>query len=112
MSEEWLGKSQKFVQEIEVFKSENGNTKLIVDSMENSPWKWTRRNKEEVDPLSEWIKAVMSLTQIKICKLKKSMSTKATSPDVAETLFTVHNQYLPFHADKAPNNIVLVCKKH
>ena len=102
MSEEWLGKSQKFVQEIEVFKSENGNTKLIVDSMENSPWKWTRRNKEEVDPLSEWIKAVMSLTQIKISKLKKSMST----------LFTVHNQYLPFHADKAPNNIVLVCKKH
>lgn len=80
-----------------------------------TPWRTVPENAQEetkVDPLSEWVKAVMSLTQIKMNKLKKSMSTKATSPDFAGTLFTVHNQYLAFHADKAPNNIVLVCKKH
>jgi len=44
------------------------------------------------------------------------MSTKATSvfkdPEVAETLFTIHDKYVVVTADKAPNNIVLICKMH
>ena len=44
------------------------------------------------------------------------MNTKATSifknPDVAETLSSIHDQYVVVPADKAPNNIVFICKKH
>ena len=44
------------------------------------------------------------------------MSTKVTSvfknPDVAETLSTIHDKCVVVPADKAPNNIVLICIKH
>jgi len=44
------------------------------------------------------------------------MSTKATSvfsdPEVAEDLSTILDKYGVFAADKALNNIVLMCKKH
>ena len=44
------------------------------------------------------------------------MSTKTTfvfkDPDVAETLFTIHDKYVVDPDDKAANNIVLICTKH
>jgi hypothetical protein len=44
------------------------------------------------------------------------MITKATSvfkdPDVAETMSIIHHKYVVVPADSAPNNIVLICKKH
>ena len=44
------------------------------------------------------------------------MNTKATSvfkdPDVAETLFTIHDKHVVLPAYKYPNNIILICKKH
>ena len=57
-----------------------------------------------------------SSIQIRIRKLKWSMITKATSvfkdPDVAETMSIIHHKYVVVPADNAPNNIVLICKKH
>jgi hypothetical protein len=41
--------------------------------------KWTKQEKEKVNTLSEWVKAVRSLIQIRIGKLRRSVSTKATS---------------------------------
>ena len=44
------------------------------------------------------------------------MSTKATSifkrPDVVETLSDIHDKYVVVPADKAPNNIIFICKRH
>jgi len=44
------------------------------------------------------------------------MITKTASifkdPEDAETLSTIHDKYVVVPADKAPNNIVLICKKH
>ena len=84
-------------------------------SVEDDAIKWKKREKEEeVDTISEWVKAVSSLIQIRIWKPRKSMNTTATSalkdPEVAETLSTIHDIYVVVPADKAPNNIVLICK--
>jgi len=72
--------------------------------------------KEEAYNLSEWIKAVRSLIEIWILKFRRSMSTKATSVcknhEVAETPSIIHDTYGVVPADKAPNNIVLICRKH
>ena len=58
----------------------------------------------------------MLLIQIRIRKLKRSMSTKATSAfkyfDLPETMSTIHDKYVIVPTDKTPNNIVLICKKH
>ena len=62
------------------------------------------------------MKAVRSLIQIRINKLSRSISTKALSvfnnPDVAETLSKIHDKFVVVPADKAPNNIIFICKKH
>lgn len=58
----------------------------------------------------------MLLIQIRIRKLKRSMSTKATSAfkyfDLPETMSTIHDKYVIVPTDKTPNNIVLICKKY
>ena len=62
--------------------------------------KWIKRKQEDIDYLSEWVKA---------------MSANATSvfkdPDVAKTLSTIHDKYA-VPADKAGNNIAFVCKTY
>ena len=40
------------------------NFKLLMDSVEDYARKWTKREKEEVDILSECVKAVRSLIQM------------------------------------------------
>ena len=75
---------------------------------------WTKREKDNIDTLSEGVKAVQSLIQIRISKLKTSTSTKTASifknPDVPETLYIIHVKYVVVPADKDPNNIIFVCK--
>ena len=82
-----------------------------MNSVEYSASKWTKRKKEEVDTLSEWAKAIMSLVQIRISIFKMSMSTKATSvlkdSDLTETMSAIHEKYVVFPADKTRNTIVL-----
>ena len=82
-----------------------------MNSVEYYARKWTKQKKEEVDTLSEWAKAIMSLVQIRINIFKMSMSTKAISvlkdSDLTETMSTIHEKYVVFPADKTRNNIVL-----
>ena len=87
-----------------------------MDSVEGYAKDWAKREKVEVDTLSEWVKSVRSLIQIRVSKLKGSMSTKAHSifkdPQVIQELSCLHDKYVVVPADKASNNIVFVCKKH
>jgi len=68
------------------------------------PWRTIPENgsnakkKEELDSLSEWVKAVRSLIQIRIEKLRRYMSNKGKSvfsnPYAAKTLSTIHDKYV------------------
>jgi hypothetical protein len=82
-----------------------------MNSVEYYARKWTKRKKEEVDTLSEWAKAIMSLVQIRINIFKMSMSTEATSvlndSDLTETMSTIHEKYVVFPTDKTRNNSIL-----
>ena len=53
--------------------------KILMDSVEDYARQWAKREKEDVDTLSEWIKAVRSLIQIRIKKLNGSINAHATS---------------------------------
>jgi len=87
-----------------------------MDSVEDYARQWAKREKEDLDILSEWVKSVRSLTQIRIKILSGSMSTRSTSifkdPNVAKKLFFLHDKYVIVSADKAHNNIVFVCRSH
>jgi hypothetical protein len=87
-----------------------------MDSVEDYARQWAKREKEDLDTLSEWVKNVRSLIQIRIKTLSGSMSARSTStfknPNVARHLSLLHDKYVFVSADKAPNNIVFVCKSH
>ena len=86
-----------------------------MDAVEDYARKWIKREKEQLDSLSEWVNAVRSLIQIRIEKLRRYMSNKGKSvfsnPDAAETLSTIHDKYVVVPADTAPNNIVFCLQK-
>ena len=75
-----------------------------------------KREKEDIDTLSEWVKSVRSLIQIRNKKLSGSMRTRSTSifkdPNVARHLSLLHDKYVIVSADKPPNHIVFVCNSH
>jgi hypothetical protein len=89
--------------------------KILMASVEDYGRQWTKREKEDLYTLSEWVKSVSSLIQIII---KKLMSTRdrTTSifkdPIVAKRLSLLHDKHVIVSADKAPNNIVCVCRSH
>ena len=85
-----------------------------MDFVEDYARIWAKRDKNDVHTLSELVKAVRSLIQIRISKHKTSMSKKATSIfknlDVAETLSIIHEKYVVVPADKARNKIFFSAK--
>ena len=85
-----------------------------MDSVEEYARLWAKREEVEVDTLSEWVKSVRSLIKTRISNLKGSMNTKPKSvlkdPDVITNLSNLHAKYVVVPADKAPNNIVFICK--
>ena len=89
--------------------------KVLMDSVEDYAKQWTKHKKEDANTLSEWVKAVRSLIQIRIHKLSGSMKTHTKSifkdPEVSKDLAYLHEKYVVVPADKAQNNIVFVCKK-
>jgi hypothetical protein len=42
------------------------NFKIFMDSVEDYARQWAKREKEDLDTLSEWVKSVRSLKQIRI----------------------------------------------
>ena len=86
-----------------------------MDSVEDYARQWAKREKVDANTLSEWIKAVRSLIQIRIRKLSESLKTDGSSifkdRDVLKDLTHLHSKYVIVPADKAQNNIVFICKK-
>jgi hypothetical protein len=75
-----------------------------MDSVEDYARQWAKREKEDLDTLSEWVKSVRSLIQIII---KNSVGLWALALNQS-----INDKYVIISTDKAPNNIVFVCKSH
>ena len=83
-----------------------------MDSVEDYARQWAKREKENLVILSEWVKSVRSLIQIRIKKnLSGYMSIHSSSifmdPNVAKHLSLLHDKYVIVSADKAPNILCL-----
>ena len=92
------------------------NFNILMDSVEDCARQWAKREKEDLDTLSEWVENVRSLMQIIIIKINGSQSTHTTSilKDLMllNTCLTSMTNMTFAPADKAPNSICFVCKSH
>ena len=87
-----------------------------MDAVECYARKWVKREEANVNSLSEWIKAIRDKINKRISKLKNKMKCKVNNifldNEVCKCLTTLQNNYVIVPADKAPNNVVFICKKY
>ena len=76
---------------------------------------WTKREQVDLKYLSKWKDHLKELVTDRISNLKmhfKSPKCKVLDqPDVKGTLHKLHANYVLVPADKAANNVIIVCKK-
>jgi hypothetical protein len=74
------------------------NFKILMDSVEHYARQCAKREKEDLDTLSKWVKSVRSLIQIRIEEVSGSMSTRSTSivkdSNVTKHLSLLHDKYV------------------
>ena len=78
--------------------------------------KWFKRGQVELKYLSEWEDQLKELVANRISNLKrhfKYLKCKVLDQsDVKDTLNNLHPSYVLFPAEKAVNNVIVVCKKY
>ena len=75
--------------------------------MEDFARKWIKREQEDIDSLSKWVRTARSLILKRMKVLRRTMSIIATSVfNNPETLSTINDKYVVVPADKTQNNIV------
>ena len=82
------------------------NFKILMDSFEDYARQWAKREKENLVILSEWVKSVRSLIQIRIKKTQWVYDHSSTpifkDPNIAKQLSLLHDKYVTLYTDKAP----------
>lgn len=92
----------------------HNNIRYIKNCVEEYAKTWAKHKKEDLDPLSEWIKSVRCMLKSRIKRSKPSMTTIYSSIfkylEVLKRIDRIHDQFVFVSADKARNSIVFVCK--
>ena len=85
-----------------------------MDSVEGYARIWAKQEEVELDTLSEWVKSVKHHLKRRIYMVSRSVKTKPKStlddPVVSRYLEDLHHHFVIVRADKAPNNVVFICK--
>ena len=89
---------------------------MFLESIDLHAKNWSKREQVELKYLSEWEDQLKELVADRISNLKghfKSPKCKVLDPlDVKDTLHKLHANYVLVSADKAANNVIIVCKKY
>ena len=87
-----------------------------MDSVEDYARRWRSDGEAELDSLSGWTKAIRRLLKRKIFMAFRYVNDKPKSDfndqQVISNLADLHEHYVIVPADKAANNVVLVCKTY
>ena len=89
---------------------------MFLESIDLYAKNWSKREQVELKYLSEWKDQLKELVADRISNLKghfKYPKCKVLDqPDVKDTLHKLHANYVLVPADKAANNVIIVCKKY
>ena len=89
---------------------------MFLGSIDLYAKSWSKREQVDLKYLSEWKDHLKELVTDRISNLKghfKSPKCKVLDqPDVKDTLHKLQTNYVLVPADKAANNVIIVCKKY
>ena len=89
---------------------------MFLGSIDLYAKNWSKREQVDLKYLSEWKDHLKELVTDRISDLKghfKSPKCKVLGqPDVKDTLHKLQTNYVLIPADKAANNVIIVCKKY
>ena len=89
---------------------------MFLESIDLYAKSWSKREQVELKYLSEWKDQLKELVADRMSNLKghfESPKCKVLDqPDVKDTLHKLYANYVLVPADKAANNVIIVCKKY
>ena len=89
---------------------------LLCEAVDQYALQWTKRGMVELSVLSSWKEMMKGRIEERISKLKKNFKQPTgkvlQNADVKANLSDLHNKYVFVPADKAPNNIIIICKRY
>ena len=92
------------------------NLSLLCEAVGQYALQWTKREMVELSVLSSWKEMVKGQVEERISKLtqnfKQPTGKVLQNADVKACLSDLHNEYVFVPADKAPNNIIIICKRY
>ena len=89
---------------------------MISNSIDLYAEQWSKREQVDLKYLSEWKDQIKELVVEHISSLKEKIRSPKqkilSDPDVKDTLGRLHDDFVLVPADKAANNVIVVCKKY
>ena len=89
---------------------------MVSNSIDLYAEQWSKREQVDLKYLSEWKDQIKDLVVERISSLKEKIRSPKqkilSDPDVKDTLRRLHDDFVLVPADKAANNVVVVCKKY
>ena len=92
------------------------NLSLLYEAVDQYALQWAKLEMVELSVLSFWKEMVKGKIEERISKLKQNFKQSTgkvlQNADVKACLCDLHNNYVLVPADKAPNNIIIICKRY
>ena len=92
------------------------NLSLLCEAVDQYALQWAKRDIIELSVLSSWKETVKGQIEERISKLKQNLKQPTgkvlQNVDVKACLSDLHDKYVFVPADKAPNNIIIICKRY
>ena len=89
---------------------------MVSDSIDLYAEQWSKREQVDLKYLPEWKDQIKKLVVERISSLKEKVRSPKqkilNDPDVKDTLRRLHDDFVLVPADKAANNVIVVCKKY
>ena len=92
------------------------NLSLLCETVDQYALQWTKREVVELSVLLSWKEMVKCQVEERISKLKQNFKQPTgkvlQNLDIKACLSDLHNKYVFIPADKALNNIIIICKRY
>ena len=89
---------------------------MISNSIDLYAEQWSKLEQVDLKYLSEWKDQIKELVVERVSSLKENIRSPKqkilSDPDVKDTLRRLHDDFALVPADKAANNVIVVCKKY
>ena len=89
---------------------------MVSNSIDLYVEQWSKREEVDLKYLSEWKDQIKELVVERISSLKEKIRSPKqktlNGPDVKDTLRRLNDDFVLVPADKAANNVIVVCKKY